>query len=87
MPAPPRHPTRILAQKSKTPQNGPLNLIHFSLNSPTPAVEKVAAHCSDAVSKGARVLAGGGRPEGLPEPLQGGNFFAPTVLADATIDM
>jgi acyl-CoA reductase-like NAD-dependent aldehyde dehydrogenase len=50
-------------------------------------VEKVVTHCSDAVSKGARVLAGGGPPEGLPERLAGGNFFSPTVLADATIDM
>ncbi|KAI8470576.1 MAG: succinate semialdehyde dehydrogenase [Monoraphidium minutum] len=51
------------------------------------AVEKVVAHCADAVVKGAKVLAGGGPPEGLPEALKGGNFFAPTVLADATIDM
>lgn len=44
---------------------------------------------ADAVAKGARVLAGGGRPEpgALPERNAGGNFFAPTVLADATIDM
>jgi acyl-CoA reductase-like NAD-dependent aldehyde dehydrogenase len=54
---------------------------------PPPALDKVAAHCADAVSKGARVLAGGGPPEGLPEGLAGGSFFAPTVLADANIDM
>lgn len=41
---------------------------------------------SDAVSKGAKVLVGGKVPE-LPEPLSGGNFYAPTVLTDATIDM
>eukprot|EP00877_Chromochloris_zofingiensis_P000592 jgi/Chrzof1/10533/Cz05g02090.t1_SSADH[v5.2] len=53
----------------------------------TPAgVEKVTAHVTDAVSKGARVLVGGSKPE-LPEALVGGNFYAPTVLADATIDM
>lgn len=51
------------------------------------ALDKVVAHCSDAVSKGARVLAGGGRPQELPEALAGGTFFQPTVLADATIDM
>ncbi|KIY92518.1 succinate-semialdehyde dehydrogenase (NADP+), partial [Monoraphidium neglectum] len=59
---------------------------HPSLIPPPAAVEKVVTHCSDAVSKGARVLAGGGPPEGLPERLAGGNFFSPTVLADATID-
>lgn len=53
----------------------------------TPAgVEKVTAHVSDAVSKGAKVLAGGKVPE-LPEPLSNGHFYSPTVLADATIDM
>jgi acyl-CoA reductase-like NAD-dependent aldehyde dehydrogenase len=47
----------------------------------------VSSHVSDAVSKGARVLLGGSVPQGLPESLAGGNFYAPTVLADATIDM
>ncbi len=47
----------------------------------------MTAHCADAVSKGARVLAGGGKPAELPEKVAGGNFFEPTVLADATIDM
>lgn len=47
---------------------------------------QVTAHVTDAVSKGARVLVGGSKPE-LPEALVGGNFYAPTVLADATIDM
>jgi acyl-CoA reductase-like NAD-dependent aldehyde dehydrogenase len=47
----------------------------------------VAAHCADAVAKGAKVLAGGGPPQGLPEALAGGSFFAPTVLGDANIDM
>jgi succinate-semialdehyde dehydrogenase/glutarate-semialdehyde dehydrogenase len=51
------------------------------------ALEKVVAHCGDAVSKGARVLVGGAPPEGLPERLKGGSYFSPTVLADATIDM
>lgn len=41
---------------------------------------------SDAVSKGAKVLVGGALPQ-LPEPLSGGNFYPPTVLAGATIDM
>ncbi len=45
------------------------------------AVEKVESHIQDAVSKGARVLAGGHRHE------KGGCFFEPTVLADVTPDM
>jgi succinate-semialdehyde dehydrogenase/glutarate-semialdehyde dehydrogenase len=42
----------------------------------------VEAHVQDAVSRGARVLAGGTR---LPEI--GPNFYEPTVLADVTHDM
>ena len=45
------------------------------------AVEKVESHIQDAVSKGARVVVGGGRHS------NGGNFFEPTVLADVTHDM
>jgi succinate-semialdehyde dehydrogenase / glutarate-semialdehyde dehydrogenase len=41
------------------------------------AVEKVERHVEDAVSKGAKVLAGGSRL-----PRLGPNFFAPTVLSD-----
>jgi len=42
------------------------------------AVEKVEEHIQDALSKGARVLAGGKRHA------RGGTFFEPTVLADVT---
>lgn len=45
------------------------------------AVEKVASHVEDAVSKGARVLLGGEADE------LGGLFYKPTVLADITKDM
>ena len=45
----------------------------------TNAVAKVQAHLTDALEKGARVLQGG--------QALGGNFFAPTVLADVTPDM
>ncbi len=45
------------------------------------ALEKVEAHIADAVSKGARVVAGGKRHE------LGGNFFQPTVLAGVTSEM
>ncbi|MBM3376533.1 MAG: NAD-dependent succinate-semialdehyde dehydrogenase [Betaproteobacteria bacterium] len=43
------------------------------------AVEKVLRHVEDAVTKGARVLTGGKRLSG--------QFFEPTVVADATADM
>ena len=43
------------------------------------ALQKVQRHVDDAVTKGARVLTGGKR---LP-----GQFFEPTVVADATADM
>ncbi len=42
----------------------------------------VEAHVEDAKARGARVLAGGSR---LPQ--LGGNFYAPTVLADVTHEM
>jgi succinate-semialdehyde dehydrogenase/glutarate-semialdehyde dehydrogenase len=43
------------------------------------ALEKVQRHVDDAVAKGGRVLAGGKRLTG--------QFFEPTVVADATADM
>eukprot|EP00878_Enallax_costatus_P010162 GHUV01010608.1.p1 GENE.GHUV01010608.1~~GHUV01010608.1.p1 ORF type:complete len:425 (+),score=122.60 GHUV01010608.1:632-1906(+) len=61
------------------------NTTHGPLITPA-GVEKVTSHVTDAVGKGAKVLVGGNRPD-LPEPLSGGNFYSPTVLADATIDM
>jgi len=45
------------------------------------AVAKVEAHITDALGKGARLLAGGNRHA------LGGTFFQPTVLADVTPDM
>ncbi len=45
------------------------------------ALAKVEAHIADAVSKGARILAGGRRHS------RGGTFFEPTVLADVTAAM
>lgn len=45
------------------------------------AVGKVEEHIEDAVSKGAKVLAGGKRSD------LGHSFFEPTVLADVTTDM
>ena len=43
------------------------------------ALEKVERHVKDAISKGGRVLTGGKRLEG--------QFFEPTVIADASADM
>ena len=43
------------------------------------ALQKVERHVQDAVAKGARLLVGGQRLQG--------QFFAPTVIADATADM
>ncbi len=43
--------------------------------------DKVADHIDDAVRRGARVVAGGGRPD------RPGWFFEPTVLVDVTDDM
>lgn len=43
---------------------------------------KVANHVADAVARGAKVLAGGKPPEGMPSPL----YFLPTVLADVSRD-
>ncbi len=45
------------------------------------AVEKVEAHITDAVRKGAKIVAGGHRHA------LGGTFFEPTVLTDVTTDM
>ena len=45
------------------------------------ALQKVEQHVADAVEKGAKVLCGGRRHA------LGGNFYEPTVLADATANM
>ncbi|WP_027730987.1 NAD-dependent succinate-semialdehyde dehydrogenase [Variovorax paradoxus] len=43
------------------------------------AIDKVQRHVADAIAKGGRVLAGGHRMQG--------QFFEPTVIADASADM
>ncbi|OOA68547.1 succinate-semialdehyde dehydrogenase (NADP(+)), partial [Burkholderia cenocepacia] len=45
-------------------------------------VDKIARHVGDAIERGARVLTGGKRLTEL-----GANYYAPTVLVDATADM
>lgn len=45
-------------------------------------IRKVERHVADARERGARLLCGGGRPDGFPH----GFFFQPTVFADCTPD-
>ena len=47
------------------------------------AMDKVARHVADALDKGARLLVGGRQLSGLGS----GQFFEPTLVADATSDM
>ncbi|HSV78106.1 MAG TPA: NAD-dependent succinate-semialdehyde dehydrogenase [Ramlibacter sp.] len=47
------------------------------------AVDKIARHVRDAVARGARVVTGGERLQGLGA----GHYYAPTVLVDATPEM
>jgi acyl-CoA reductase-like NAD-dependent aldehyde dehydrogenase len=49
-------------------------------------VDKVHAHVTDAVAKGAKILTGGKRPS-LAAPHDAGMFYEPTVLSGATFDM
>ncbi len=46
-------------------------------------LEKTKRHIEDALNKGARLICGGGRPQGFEK----GYFFEPTIIADATHDM
>ncbi|WP_445494784.1 NAD-dependent succinate-semialdehyde dehydrogenase [Photorhabdus sp. SF281] len=72
-----------LAQAVNALQVGPANDVK-SQQGPLinqAAVDKVQEHISDAVSHGARILAGG-KPHAL-----GGLFFEPTVLVDVTQSM
>lgn len=47
-----------------------------------PQIERAEHQIADAVARGGRLLAGGKRREDL-----GGQFFAPTLIADATVEM
>jgi len=49
------------------------------------AVDKIERHVDDAVAKGAKVVCGGRRVKS--EVAHGPNYFAPTVLIDATREM
>jgi len=71
--------TRVAALKV-APATDPAAQIGPMINAR--AVDKIARHVDDAVSRGARVLTGGRRLTEL-----GANWYAPTVLADATSEM
>jgi len=49
------------------------------------AVDKIERHVNDAVAKGAKVVCGGRRVK--DDVAQGPNYYAPTVLVDATREM
>jgi len=48
---------------------------------------KVTGYVELGQEEGARLLAGGSRPDDLPEHLSGGNFLSPTVLTDVDNSM
>ena len=47
-----------------------------------PQIDRAEKHIADAVARGARIVTGGARRTDLP-----GQFFAPTLIADATAEM
>lgn len=52
-----------------------------------PQLSKVSEFIQIARDEGASVLCGGDRPEGLPDDLAKGYYFAPTVIGDVTPGM
>jgi len=48
-------------------------------------IEKTKAHIQDALKKGAKIVYGGGKPEG--KEFKKGYFFKPTILTNVTQDM
>ncbi|KAK9806957.1 hypothetical protein WJX72_008662 [[Myrmecia] bisecta] len=51
------------------------------------AVDRVKVHVDDALAKGATALTGGSERPQMSDQYTKGNFFTPTVLRDANIDM
>jgi succinate-semialdehyde dehydrogenase/glutarate-semialdehyde dehydrogenase len=72
--------SRRVAELKVAPATDPAAQIGPMIN--VRALDKISRHVDDAVSHGARVLAGG-----KPLPELGPNYYAPTVLADATHEM
>lgn len=50
-------------------------------------LQRVSEFVDRARADGATVLCGGGRPEGLPDALSRGHYYAPTVIGNVTPDM
>ena len=46
---------------------------------------RIEEHVADAISKGAKLVYGGARPEG--DEFANGNYYLPTILTEATPDM
>lgn len=46
--------------------------------------DKVAGYVERAVGEGARILAGGARPESLPDRVKNGAYYLPTVIENAS---
>jgi succinate-semialdehyde dehydrogenase/glutarate-semialdehyde dehydrogenase len=69
-----------VAQLRVGPASDPASQIGPMINGR--AIDKIARHVDDAVTRGARVLTGGKRLTEL-----GPHYYAPTVLANATPDM
>ena len=77
----------LLAEKTKTLNigNPSAEKVDVGPMCTVKGLNKVMEHVEDARSKGARILAGGKRPEG--EKYKNGLFYEPTVIADADKDM
>ena len=73
-----------LRQGAAPAPHGDRSDVDFDVGAMTfaPQVDNARAQIADAVGKGARVVAGGASRTDLP-----GRFFAPTVIADATLEM
>jgi 5-carboxymethyl-2-hydroxymuconic-semialdehyde dehydrogenase len=48
---------------------------------------RVLSYVQAGLDEGARLVAGGSRPDGLPDEIAGGNFLAATVFADVSPEM
>jgi len=76
----PEFTARVLAQTHALRQKGSTHEdVDIGAMSSERQVQIVESHVQDALARGARVLAGGGRPS---RALSHGNFHEPTVLAD-----
>lgn len=73
---------RVTEKVKQLRQGMPEQTVEIGSMTFPPQLDKVERHVSEAVRKGAKVVAGGHRNPALP-----GLFFEPTVLTDVTHDM